>query len=276
MCWGRGWRRSPCGVTGELYVAGAGVPRGFAGRPGQTAERFVPCPFGPPGALMYRTGDRVRWGTGGRLESVGRAGTQAEIRGVRVESAVAEEALAEHPGLAQAVVVAYQDDSGQQRLVAYVVPVGGRGADGADTEELRRFAAGRLPEFLVPSVFVVLDRLPLTVGGRVDRAALPEPEFDDETYRAPRNRTERVLAEAFAEVLELDRVGIDDDFFDRGGNSLRAIRLVNLIRAELNIEVSIRTLFAARTVTGLSDVLADLARSSRPALRRRTQDGEVL
>ncbi|GHA42127.1 hypothetical protein GCM10010372_47660 [Streptomyces tauricus] len=273
---GPGLAPVPAGVTGELYVAGAGVPRGFAGRPGQTAERFVPCPFGPPGALMYRTGDRVRWGTGGRLESVGRAGTQAEIRGVRVESAVAEEALAEHPGLAQAVVVAGQDDSGQQRLVAYVVPVGGRGADGADTEELRRFAAGRLPEFLVPSVFVVLDRLPLTVGGRVDRAALPEPEFDDETYRAPRNRTERVLAEAFAEVLELDRVGIDDDFFDRGGNSLRAIRLVNLIRAELNIEVSIRTLFAARTVTGLSDVLADLARSSRPALRRRTQDGEVL
>jgi nonribosomal peptide synthetase DhbF len=125
-------------------------------------------------------------------------------------------------------------------------------------------------------VFVVLERLPVTAGGRVDRAALPEPAFDDGRYRAPRNSTERVLAEAFADVLEVDRVGIDDDFFDLGGNSLRAIRLVGLIRAELNQEVSIRTLFAVRTVAGLSDTWQDLAQSSRPALRRRTKDGEVL
>lgn len=129
---------------------------------------------------------------------------------------------------------------------------------------------------MAPSVFVVLENLPVTAGGRLDRASLPEPEFDDDSYQAPRNDTERVLAEAFAEVLERDRVGIDEDFFDLGGNSLRAIRLVGLIRAELKQEVSIRTLFAARTIAGLSDTWKDLAQSSRPALRKRTRDGEVL
>ncbi|MEU1056799.1 amino acid adenylation domain-containing protein [Streptomyces sp. NPDC005876] len=272
---GPGLAPVPVGVTGELYVAGAGVARGCAGRPGRTAERFVPCPFGPAGGRMYRTGDRARWADDGLLEYVGRAGARTEIRGVPVEAAQVEEALSEHPALAQAVVTVGADDTGQHRLVAHVVPAGGAGA-GPAVEELRRFAAGRLPEFMVPSVFVVLERLPVTAGGRVDRAALPEPAFDDGRYRAPRNSTERVLAEAFADVLEVDRVGIDDDFFDLGGNSLRAIRLVGLIRAELNQEVSIRTLFAVRTVAGLSDTWQDLAQSSRPALRRRTKDGEVL
>lgn len=274
---GPGLAPVPAGVTGELYVAGPAVARGYAGHPGRTAERFVPCPFGPAGGLMYRTGERVRWGAEGRLEYVGRADAQAEIRGVRVDVAEVEEALAEHPGLARAVVVAGKDDSGQQRLVAYVVPVGGHdpGA-GPSAEELRRFAAGRLPEFMVPSVFVPLEDLPVAAGGRVARASMPEPAFDDGQYRAPRNNTEKVLAQAFADALEVDRVGIDDDFFDLGGNSMRAIRLVGLIRAELNQEVSIRTLFAVRTVAGLSDTWKDLTQSSRPTLRRRTKDGEVL
>jgi nonribosomal peptide synthetase DhbF len=129
---------------------------------------------------------------------------------------------------------------------------------------------------MVPSVFTVLERLPLLPDGRVDRLSLPEPAFGDARYRAPRNRTEQALAEAFADVLERDRVGIDEDFFDLGGNSLRAIRLVGLIRAELNLEVSIRTLFAARTITGLSEMLEQLSRSNRPALRKRTRDGHVL
>ncbi|MEU9443473.1 amino acid adenylation domain-containing protein [Streptomyces sp. NPDC048304] len=270
---GPGLAPVPAGVPGELYVAGPGVARGWPGRPGQTAERFVPCPFGPAGGRMYRTGDRVRWGTDGRLEYVGRADVRIDVRGVRVEPAEVEEALSEHTGLAQSAVVVREDGSGQQRLVAYAVPAGGRAVSG---EELRRFAAGRLPESMVPSVFTVLERLPVTAGGRVDRASLPEPEFDDGKYRAPRNDTERVLAAAFAEVLELARVGIDDDFFDLGGNSLRAIRLVGLIRAELSQEVSIRRLFAARTIAGLSDMWKDLAQSSRPTLRRRTKDGAVL
>ncbi|MFE9687342.1 amino acid adenylation domain-containing protein [Streptomyces sp. NPDC006285] len=270
---GPGLAPVPAGVTGELYVAGPGVARGYPGRPGRTAERFVPCPFGPAGGLMHRTGDLVRWAADGRLDHVGRADARTDVRGVRVELAGIEEALAEYPGLARAAVTVRDDASGQRRLVAHVVPAGGRAVSG---EELRRFAAGRLPEAMVPSVFTALEHLPVSADGRADRAALPETDFDDGKYRAPRNDTERVLAAAFADVLELDRVGIDDDFFDLGGNSLRAIRLVNVIRAELKQEVSIRGLFAARTIVGLSDMWKDLAQSSRPALRRRTKDGAAL
>ncbi|MEV6020482.1 AMP-binding protein [Streptomyces sp. NPDC051997] len=270
---GPGLAPVPVGVTGELYVAGPGVARGYLGRPARTAERFLPCPFGPPGALMHRTGDRVRRGADGLIEHVADAGTQADVRGVRVDPAEAEEVLSGHPALAHAVVAARPDDTGQPRLVAYVVPADGRSVSG---DELRAFAAKRLPESAVPALFTVLERLPVTAAGRVDRAALPEPVTAPDTYRAPRNDTERILAEAFAEVLEVDRVGIDEDFFDLGGNSLRAIRLVGLIRAELKQEVSIRRLFAARTVTGLSDMWKDLGRSSRPSLRRRTKEGAVL
>lgn len=270
---GPGLALVPVGVTGELYVAGAGVARGYTGRPATTAERFVPCPFGPDGTLMHRTGDRVRWGSDGRLEYVARADAQADVRGVRVELGEVEEVLSEHTGLAQSVVVVREDASGQPRLVAYVVPAGGRTVS---ADELRRFAAGWLPESMVPTVYTVLERLPVTAEGRVDRAALPEPAFDDRKYRAPRNDTEKTLARVFAEVLELDRVGIDEDFFDLGGNSLRAIRLVGLIRSELKQEVSIRRLFAARTVIGLSDMWKDLGQSSRPSLRRRTRAGAVL
>ncbi|WP_194910403.1 non-ribosomal peptide synthetase [Catenulispora rubra] len=301
---GPGLAPVPVGVTGELYVAGPGVARGYPGRSAHTAERFVPCPFGTPGARMYRTGDRVRWVADGegpaRLEYVGRAGARVEVRGHAVEVAEVEETLAEHAGLAHALVAGVRDPSGRQCLAAYVVPAAGKaGAAGASTgegarggegegarrdadhtgpssEELRRFAAERLPEYLVPSVFVVLDALPLTAGGRVDRASLPEPEFGGPGYRAPRNDTERILAEVFAEALDVERVGIDEDFFDLGGNSLRAIRLVGLVRSELNQELSIRTLFAVRTITGLSEMWTSLAQSSRPALRRRTKDGEVL
>ncbi|MFC8295361.1 AMP-binding protein [Streptomyces sp. NPDC057242] len=270
---GPGLEPVPAGVPGELYVAGDGVARGYAGRPAATAERFVPCPFGPAGAVMYRTGDRVRWNTDGSLDPVGRSDTRADVRGVRVELTEAEELLSAHDGLARAVVAVKRDGAGTERPVAYVVPAAGREVS---ADELRRFAAGLLPESLVPSVFTVLDRLPETPAGRTDRAALPEPAFEDGTYRAPRNDTERALAAAFAEVLELDRVGIDQDFFDLGGNSLRAIRLVGLIRQELKQEVTIRRLFAARTVIGLSDMWNDLTRSSRPSLRRRTKEGAVL
>ncbi|MGW1216671.1 AMP-binding protein [Streptomyces sp. NPDC002499] len=275
---GPGLAPVPVGVSGELYVAGPGVARGYPGRPGPTAQRFLPCPFGPAGERMYRTGERVRWVAEGRLAYLGRAGAPIEVRGVPVEPAEVEEVLSEHPGLAQAVVDVRNDAVGQRRLVAFVVPAAGRGPRGGPSAgDLRRFAAERLAEVMVPSAFVVLEHLPVTAGGRVERTALPEPAFDDEHYRPPRNRTERVLAEAFADVLELGRVvGIDEDFFDLGGNSLRAIKLVGLIRAGLHQEVSIRTLFAARTVAGLSDLWKDLAQSSRPALRRRTKDGELL
>ncbi|MGV9316236.1 AMP-binding protein [Streptomyces sp. NPDC003691] len=273
---GPGLAPVPTGVTGELYAAGPGVARGRPGRPGATAERFVACPFGAPGGLMYRTGDRVRRRADGLLEYVGRAGARPEIHGERIEPAEIEEMLAGHPGLARSVVTAAADASGRPRLVAHVVPAGGRDPGDALADDVRRFAAERLPEFKVPSLVVPVDRLPVTAGGRLDRAALPVPSFDGgRRYRAPRHRVEQVLSDAFAEVLEVDRIGIDEDFFDLGGNSLRAIRLVGLIRAELGLEVSIRTLFAARTVAGLSDRHRDLARSSRPVLRRRTKDGEI-
>ncbi|MFG2622736.1 AMP-binding protein [Streptomyces sp. NPDC048507] len=270
---GPGLAPVPAGVTGELYVAGPALVRGWAGRPGPTAARFVPCPFGPAGTRMYRTGERARWSGDGRLVHVGGPDSLAEVRGVRVELAEVEETLGEHTALARTVVTVAADGAGQQRLVAYVVPAAGRSVS---TDELRRFAAGWLPESLVPSVFTVLERLPVTADGRLDRTALPRPAFDDGAHRAPRNDTERILTGLFADVLELDRVGIDEDFFDLGGNSLRAIRLVGLIRAELGQEVSIRKLFAARTVIGLSDTWKDLARSSRPSLSRRTKDGAVL
>ncbi|MBQ1023741.1 AMP-binding protein [Micromonospora sp. C95] len=277
---GPGLTPVPDGVVGELYLAGPAVARGYARRPGQTAQRFVACPFGPPGARMYRTGDRARWGADGRLEYAGRAGAQARLGGAQVDTGHIAEVLAEHPRLAQSFVDVGADPAGQQRLVAYVVPVPARDATGAGAEafheELSRFVAGRVPESLVPSAFVVLDRLPVTTAGRVDRARLPVPEFRDGSYRAPRNHTEQVLAKLFADVLELNRIGIDEDFFDLGGNSLRAIRLVGLIRAELHLEVSIRTLFAARTVAGLSQRWANLNKSSRPALRRRTNGGAIV
>lgn len=272
---GPGLAPVPAGVTGELYVAGPGVTRGYLGHPAATATRFVPCPAGPPGSLMYRTGDRARRDEDGRLTHVGGPGTRAELRGTGVEPAETEEALAEHPALAQCAVTVRPDSAGRPRLLAYVVPANGASVP---DDELRRFTAARLPEPQVPALFTVLDRLPLTPGGRIDRTALPEPTpaTDHDTHKAPRNDTEKILAAAFADVLELDRVGIDEDFFDLGGNSLRAIRLVGLIRAELNQEVSIRRLFAARTVMGLSDMWQDLARSSRPSLRRRTSNGSVL
>ncbi|MFJ8996351.1 AMP-binding protein [Streptomyces sp. NPDC102279] len=270
---GPGLAPVPAGVTGELYVAGPGVTRGYLARPATTAAHFVPCPLGPPGSLMYRTGDRVRRDEDGRITHIGGPATRAELRGTGIELAEIEEALAEHPALAQSAVTVRPDTTGQPKLLAYVVPADSRSVC---ADELRRFTAARLPEPLVPSLFTVLDQLPLTPGGRIDRTALPEPATDDDTYKAPRNDTEKILAAAFADVLELDRVGIDEDFFDLGGNSLRAIRLVGLIRAELNQEVSIRRLFAARTVTGLSDMWQDLARSSRPSLRRRTSNGAVL
>ncbi|MBL7260318.1 AMP-binding protein [Actinoplanes sp. LDG1-01] len=281
---GPGLAPVPAGVEGELYVAGPGVARGLAGRPGATAERFVACPFGPAGAVMYRTGDRVRLAADGRLEHLGRAGERARLRGAEVDTGHIEDALAGHPRLAQSLVVVREDGAGQEHLVAYVVPATGRAADPGTLdprtelthEELSRFVAGRVQESLLPSAFVVLDRLPLTPGGRVDRTRLPEPEIHETRYRAPRNNTEEVLARLFADVLELGRVGIDEDFFDLGGNSLRAIRLVGLIRTELQLEVSIRTLFAARTVAGLSERKQNLTQSSRPALRRRTKAGAVV
>ncbi|WP_282794115.1 non-ribosomal peptide synthetase [Streptomyces sp. CC224B] len=267
---GPGLAPVPVGTVGELYVAGAGVARGYLGRPGQSAERFVACPFGPAGGLMYRTGDLVRWDAEGRLEYVGRTDTQVKVRGFRIEPAEIEAVLGEHPGVAQSLVVARAGGSGHRQLVGYVVPVGGGvvGGDGAggvgDLDfqagvsggELRRFAAGRLPQFMVPSAFVVLNRLPLTANGKVNRAALPEPEFQGQAYQAPRSDEERLLAEVFADVLGLGQVGVDDDFFALGGDSIRSIQVVARAKTR-GLRVSTRALFEYRTIARLAEFASE-------------------
>ncbi|MBF6170403.1 non-ribosomal peptide synthase/polyketide synthase [Nocardia blacklockiae] len=243
-------RPVPVGVAGELYVAGAQLARGYLGRSDLTATRFVADPF-DTGGRLYRTGDVVRWNATGELEFVGRADDQVKIRGFRVEPGEVEAALAQHPSVSQAVVLLRDTVSGDKRLVAYVVADAASGA--LDGNRVREFAAGRLPDFMVPAALLVVDSIPLTLNGKVDRDALPVPEIASAVaYRAPGSERERILAELFADVLGVDRVGVDDSFFALGGHSLLATRLVSRIRATLGIEVPIRTVFDAPTVARLA------------------------
>ncbi|MDI2127081.1 non-ribosomal peptide synthetase [Yinghuangia seranimata] len=275
---GPGLAPVPQGVIGELYVVGTCLGRGYHGRPGMTAERYVANPFGPAGERMYRTGDLARWNANGRLECLGRSDGQVKVRGFRIETAEVEAALAAHPGISEAVVVGREVPSGGRRLVAYVVhtgegAVGDDGAggigdvdvqSGASAAELRRFAAARLPDYMVPSAFVVLGRMPLGPTGKLDRAALPEPEFTGEAYREPRTEAEAVVAAAYADVLGVDRVGVDDDFFAVGGDSLRSIQVVARARAR-GLSVTTREIFECRTAARLAEV-ASARRDRVPAL----------
>ncbi|WP_221351118.1 non-ribosomal peptide synthetase [Streptomyces beigongshangae] len=276
---GPGLRPVPPGVVGELYVAGL-IGRGYHGRGGLTASRFVADPFGPPGARMYRTGDLVRVGQDGVHEYVGRDDTQIKIRGVRIETGEVEAALTTHPGVAQAVVTAHEGGSGKH-LVGYVVPVaaGDQGFGDVDSlgdlnvdltaalsaRDLRRFAAERLPEYMVPSVFVLLNRLPLAPNGKLDRAALPEPEFGAGEYRAARTPDEEILTRLYAEVLGIERVGVDDDFFALGGDSIRSIQIVSRAKAA-GLEITPRDVFECRTAAELAARAAGVVAGGRTVL----------
>ncbi|GLW66144.1 hypothetical protein Arub01_43880 [Actinomadura rubrobrunea] len=247
-----GLRPVPPGVPGEAYIAGAGVGRGYLDRPALTAERFVADPFGAPGDRMYRTGDLVRWRPDGVLEYLDRVDLQVKVRGFRVEPGEIEAAVAAHPAVANVAVLARADAAGVKRLVAYVVP-----REDVDEAELRRHAAERLPEYMVPAAFVLLDGLPTTPNGKLDRDALPAPDYEAAAEgRAPRTPEEEVLCGAFARVLGLERVGADVGFFDLGGDSITALKVVTLAR-QAGLELTPRDVFTHRTAEAIARHLGD-------------------
>lgn len=246
----------PNGIEGEIYIAGRGVARGYFGRTDLTAESFVADPFGAPGARMYRTGDLARRNDDGLIEFVGRVTSQVKILGFRVELAEVEAALAGYPGLAQVVVVVRELESGEKRLVGYVVPESGD----VDMGALRAHVRQTLPDYMVPAAFVQLGSLPLTSNGKLDRKAMPQPDFEAASaYRAPETPVQEALCAIFSSVLEVPKVGIDDSFFDLGGQSLQAMRLLSRIRAELSVDLLINVLFDVPTVAGLADHIDGVA-----------------
>jgi amino acid adenylation domain-containing protein len=271
----------PVGVPGELYIGGNGVARGYLNRPDLTAERFVPNPFGErSGERLYRTGDRVRWLSAGVIEFLGRVDHQVKIRGYRIELGEVEASVAEHPGVAETVVIVREDDPGDKRLVAYVVPrrketaASGPGVPPSPegiVPQVRGLLRQKLPEVMVPSVFVLLDRLPLTPNGKVDRRALPVPERPDaesrrEGHVKPRNLVEESLARIWAEVLGADQLSIHDDFFELGGHSLLATQVMARVREAFQVDLPLRALFESPTVVGLAQAV-ELARADGREVR---------
>ncbi|WP_040631876.1 non-ribosomal peptide synthetase, partial [Mycobacterium colombiense] len=246
------WLRPvPAGVLGELYVAGAGVAAGYLGRAGLTASRFVACPFAGGGARMYRTGDVVCWGHDGQLQYVGRADDQVKVRGYRIELGEIQSAITELEGVGQAAVIAREDRPGEKRLVGYVTGT-------ADPAEVRAQLAERLPAYMVPAAVVAIEALPLTPNGKLDARALPAPDYHGiDQYSAPTTAVERTMADIYAHVLGVDRVGIDDSFFDLGGDSLSAMRLVAEVNTNLDVHLGVRALFEAPTIRRLAARLGD-------------------
>ncbi|MEU8122576.1 non-ribosomal peptide synthetase [Spirillospora sp. NPDC049024] len=240
------------GGTGEVYLSGR-LARGYHGRPALTAERFVADPYGEPGARMYRTGDLARWTGDGLLEFVGRADGQVKVRGFRVELGEVEAALAEHPQVRHVAAAGYRDDDGGLRLAAYYVPVHGR----LDAADLRAHARATLPDYMVPNALLPMEALPLTPNGKVDRRALPAPETGVAADDDPPDPLQAVLCAVFAEVLGCGTVGVHASFFDLGGQSLLAMRLIARIQARLGVELSMADLFDSPTVAELAAVVGE-------------------
>ena len=257
----------PVGVVGELYIAGDGLARGYLGRGGLTADRFVACPYGAPGSRMYRTGDLARRRDDGALEYLGRSDDQVKLRGYRIELGEIEACLVDRfESLSQAAVIV-REVNGDRRLVAYLVDAGG-GEALPDTAELRSGVAAVLPDYMVPSFFVGLDELPLNANGKLDRKALPDPELglDADVYVAPETADEVMLCGLFSELTGVERVGVEDGFFALGGHSISAMRLIARLRERTGCSLPLRALFDHPTPQGLAVQLAGLAADRGPAL----------
>ena len=244
----------PVGVTGELYIAGIGVARGYLNRASLTAERFVPNPFGAPGSRMYRTGDLVRWRSSGCLEFLGRSDGQVKIRGYRIELGEIEAALLNHEAVEQAAVVAREDTPGDKRLVAYVIY---KNEDDATPDELRAWLRNTLPSYMVPSAFVALEHLPLTSNGKVDRRALPVPtiEAHASNQEPPQGRTEELLTDIWQDLLRVRPIGRHDNFFELGGHSLHGMQLMARIAAQFGVQLSVVSMFQYPTIQQMAQFL---------------------
>ncbi|MBD0321793.1 MAG: amino acid adenylation domain-containing protein, partial [Aldersonia sp.] len=265
-------RPVPVGVAGELYLAGVQLARGYVGRADLTAERFVADPFDVGGGRLYRTGDVVRWNGSGELEYVGRSDFQVKVRGFRIELGEIEAALAAQPGVAESVVVVHADAHAGQRLVGYVTAAGGAAVDG---EVLRARLVERVPSYMVPERVVVLAAFPLNASGKLDRRALPVPVFEAAVFRAPVTPVEQAVAEVFGEVLGVARVGLDDDFFALGGNSLVATQVVARLGQRLDATLGVRLVFEAPTVERLAVRVESQVGAGRVALVARERPGRV-
>ncbi|HEU0301713.1 MAG TPA: amino acid adenylation domain-containing protein, partial [Longimicrobium sp.] len=265
----------PIGVAGELCVGGPAVARGYLGRPGLTAERFVPSPFGPAGARLYRSGDRVRWRADGVLEFVERVDRQVKVRGFRIELGEIEARLLTHRGVREAVVLARRDGAGDPRLVAYYV---GMGSEPVDAGALRSHLAAILPEYMVPAAYVRLQALPLTANRKVDRRALPAPDMAAgaaQAYEAPMTDVEVALAEIWSELLGVERVGRSDHFFELGGHSLRAVQLLSRVREALAVEVALGDVFARPVLADFARGLAAAAHAELPPIAPVERGGDL-
>ncbi|HEU0016243.1 MAG TPA: amino acid adenylation domain-containing protein, partial [Longimicrobium sp.] len=263
----------PVGVAGELYIGGVGVARGYQGRPALTAERFVPDPWGVPGARLYRTGDLGRWLADGTIEFLGRTDHQVKVRGFRIEPGEVEARLLEHPGVREAVVLVREDTPGEKRLVAYVA-----GDETAGAEALRTHLGERLPAYMVPAAYVRLERLPLNPNGKVDRRALPAPDGGDYArrgYEAPGTETEAALAGIWAEVLGIGQVGRWDHFFELGGHSLLAVQVVSRVRQVLEVEAELGGLFTRPVLADFARELETAARAELPPIEPAPRDGRL-